>query len=125
MSPKRYLIVFFALLLLVSQSPAHCVWQKFGEDGRGSSYYLDIESIEPIENNRIHVMMKRTLPENHEKYKEFQELIEIDCQAGSYSTLKKKLHRKDDVIEEVKGRGIAKPITANTPVDLLRGTVCR
>jgi len=113
---KTYLIVFFSLF---------CVWQKFGEDGRGSSYYLDIESIKPIENNRIQVMMKRTLPENHEEYKEFQELIEMDCKAGSYSTLKEKLHRKDDVIEEVKGRGITKPIIANTPVDLLRETVCK
>lgn len=91
----------------------------------GSSYYLDAESFKATDDNKIQVMMKRTLPASHKEYKELLELIEIDCKEGSYKTLEERLRRKDDIIEEIKGRGIVKPITDNTPVDLLREAVCK
>jgi len=114
-------ITFFSTSLALG----HCVWQLYTKDARGNNYYLDIESILQKENGTIEVNTKRTLPEKNDKYKMFLEKVEIDCSAKAYRTLEKKLHRKDDVIENEPVKDITKPITKDTPIDYLREAVCR
>lgn len=124
MNMLRVSLFFCTLLIFASQGSGHCVWQLFSKDARGSSYFLDSESIVRTD-GKVKVDMKRTLPEKNEKYKLFLEKLEIDCGARSYRTLEKKLHRKDNVIEQEPAKNIMKSIIKGTPVDQLWEALCK